>query len=259
MKTNLNLSGVEVEMVKKVLGTVCAMAMLAGLAPANASAQTADKRTYFTFSGPVDMPGVALPAGRYVFRLANPDTSRNVIQVASADGKRVFGMFHAYPADRSTASNDAEVRFLEASAGQPPAIKTWWYPGERTGYEFVYPKQQARRLAQRTRQPVLTTKNETATTRDTENSTELTRISPTGSESQVADNEADADPAGSRQAGQRADSGSVPPPSPAPVGTSARARTQLPRTASATPLVALMGLLFLTAAAVMRQLRRRML
>ena len=158
-----------------------------------------------------------------------------------------------------TAADEAEVRFLEAGAGAPPAIKTWWYPGERTGYEFVYPKTQARRIAQRTRQPVLTTKNETATTRDTENSTDLTRISPTGSESQVGDNEADADPAGSRQAGQRADSGSVPPPSPAPVGTSARARTQLPRTASATPLVALMGLLLLTAAAVMRQLRRRML
>src|SRR6185503_13881233 len=104
MTIKMNLS-MEVEMLKKVLGTVCAIAMLAGLVPAKASAQPADKRTYFTFSGPVDMPGVALPAGRYVFRLANPDSSRNVIQVASDDGKRVFGMFHAFPAERSTASN----------------------------------------------------------------------------------------------------------------------------------------------------------
>jgi len=238
---------------------VYAAATLAVLAPGTVSAQPSDKRTFFTFSGNVEMPGVALPAGRYEFRIANPDSSRNVIQVRSGDGKKTFGLFQTHSAQRVTASDEAEVRFLEAGAGAPPAIKTWWYPGERTGYEFVYPKTQARRIAQRTRQPVLTTKNETATTRDTENSTDLTRISPTGSESQVSDNEADADPAGSRQAGQRADSGSVPPPSPAPVGTSARARTQLPRTASATPLVALMGLLLLTAAAVMRQLRRRML
>ena len=243
----------------KYLGVVYAAATLAVLAPGTVSAQPSDKRTFFTFSGNVEMPGVALPAGRYEFRIANPDSSRNVIQVRSGDGKKTFGLFQTHSAQRVTAADEAEVRFLEAGAGAPPAIKTWWYPGERTGYEFVYPKTQARRIAQRTRQPVLTTRNETATTRDTENSTELTRISPTGSESQVADNEADADPAGSRQAGQRADSGSVPPPSPAPVGTSARARTQLPRTASATPLVALMGLLFLTAAAVMRQLRRRML
>ena len=243
----------------KYLGVVYAAATLAVLAPGTVSAQPSDKRTFFTFSGNVEMPGVALPAGRYEFRIANPDSSRNVIQVRSGDGKKTFGLFQTHSAQRVTAADEAEVRFLEAGAGAPPAIKTWWYPGERTGYEFVYPKTQARRIAQRTRQPVLTTKNETATTRDTENSTDLTRISPTGSESQVGDNEADADPAGSRQAGQRADSGSVPPPSPAPVGTSARARTQLPRTASATPLVALMGLLLLTAAAVMRQLRRRML
>jgi LPXTG-motif cell wall-anchored protein len=244
----------------KWLGVMYAAATLAVLAPGTVSAQPADKRTFFTFSGNVEMPGVALPAGKYEFRIANPDSSRNVIQVRSGDGKKTFGLFLTHSAQRVTASDEAEVRFLEAGAGVPPAIKTWWYPGERTGYEFVYPKQQARRLAQRTRQPVLTTKNETTTTRDTENSTDLTRISPTGSESQVSENEsAEADPAGSRQAGQRADSGSVPPPSPAPVGTSARARTQLPRTASSTPLVALMGLLMLTAAAVMRQLRRRML
>jgi LPXTG-motif cell wall-anchored protein len=250
----------EVEMRAKWLGVVYAVATLAVLVPATASAQPSDKRTFFTFSGNVDMPGVALPAGKYEFRIANSDSSRNVIQVRSGDGKKTFGLFLTHTAERVTASNEAEVRFLEAGAGAAPAIKTWWYPGERTGYEFVYPKAQARRLAQRTRQPVLTTRNETATTSDAANSKELTRISPTGSESQVSENEpAEADPAGSRQAGQRADSGSVPPPSPARAGTSARARTELPQTASATPLVALLGLLMLTAAAAMRQLRRRML
>jgi len=233
-------------MLKKVLGTMCAMAMLAGLAPANASAQTADKRTYFTFSGPVDMPGVALPAGRYVFRLANPDTSRNVIQVASADGKRVFGMFHAYPADRSTASNEAEVRFLEASAGTPPAIKTWWYPGERTGYEFIYPKQQARRIAQRTRQSVLTTRNDTTTTQETD-TTDLTRVSPGGTEAGANSTAAEASPAGSPRSGQLASDSA-----PTKVGTVARARTELPRTASTTPLIALIGVLMLAAAAIIR-------
>ncbi len=138
----------------KLLGSVYALATLAVLAPGMASAQPADKRTFFTFSGKVEMPGVALPAGKYEFRIINPDTSRNVIQVRSGDGKKNFGLFATHSAQRVTAADEAEVRFLEAGAGAPPAIKTWWYPGERTGYEFVYPKAQARRLAQRTRQPV---------------------------------------------------------------------------------------------------------
>src|SRR4051812_17700084 len=99
---NSHCPSVEVKMLRKVLGSVCVVALCAGLTPATATAQPADKRTYFTFSGPVDMPGVALPAGRYVFRLANPDTSRNVVQVTSADGKRVYGMFHSYPSERAT-------------------------------------------------------------------------------------------------------------------------------------------------------------
>ncbi len=244
----------------KLLLGVYALATLAVLTPGMASAQPADKRTFFTFSGKVEMPGVALPAGKYEFRIINPDTSRNVIQVRSGDGKKNIGLFMTHSAQRVKAADEAEVRFLEVGAGAPPAIKTWWYPGERTGYEFVYPKQQARRLAQRARQPVLTTRNETATTRDTADSTDLTRISPTGSESQVNENEAaEAELGGARQAGERADSGSVPPPSPAPAGTVASARTRLPQTASVTPLIMMMGLLMLAAAAAVRQFRTRML
>ena len=37
-----------------------------------AHAQPSDYRTYFTFSAPVTLPGVTLPAGRYLFRLADP-------------------------------------------------------------------------------------------------------------------------------------------------------------------------------------------
>jgi LPXTG-motif cell wall-anchored protein len=235
----------EVKMLKNMLGSMCALAILAGLAPATASAQPADKRTIFTFSGPVDMPGVALPAGKYVFRLANPDTSRNVVQVTSADGKRVFGMFHSYPSERPTPANDSEIRFLEASAGAPPAVKTWWYPGERSGYEFIYPKQQARRIADRTRQAVLTTKSDTTTTEQTD-TTDLTRVAPGGSE--TAANNAAADPApASATAIQRGEITDNSRPTQV-----ARARTELPRTASASPLIALIGILMLAAAAIVR-------
>ncbi len=244
----------------KLRAGVYAAATIALLAPGPASAQTADKRTFFTFSGPVEMPGIALPAGQYEFRLADPDTTRKVIQVRSRDGKKSYGLFNTHSAERRTASDDAEVRFMEAGAGAPPAIRTWWYAGERTGYEFVYPKQQARRIAQRSKQPVLTTRKETTTAQET-NGAELTRVSPTGSESQVAENEpAEASPAGQRQAAERADSGSVPAPAPAQQsGTVARNRTSLPQTASDTPLIALTGVLLLLAAAVVRLRRERII
>src|SRR5688572_17895693 len=143
------------------------------------------------------MPGVTLPPGKYLFRLANPETGRNVVQVLNADGTQPFGMFFAMRAERFEPASTPEVRFMETAAGMPAAIRTWWYPGERSGYEFVYPKEQARRLAQGANQPVLTTQTQTTTTAQT-NTADLTRISSVGQETNV---NADATPGASTPGG----------------------------------------------------------
>src|SRR5688572_2480078 len=134
-------------MLRHVVSLACSVALLACVMDTPSAAQTIDKRTLFTFSGPVAMPGITLPAGQYLFRLANPDTSRNVVQVLSADGTKPVGLFFALPAERFEPTSTPEVRFMETPAGTPAAIRTWWYPGQRTGYEFIYPKEQARPLA----------------------------------------------------------------------------------------------------------------
>ena len=140
-------------MLKKALRSACAIALLTCLMGASGSAQTYDKRTVFTFSGPVALPGVTLPAGQYVFRLADPASSRKVVQVLSADGKTAYGMFLSSPAERLEPASTPEVQFMETPSGMPAAINAWWYPGERSGYGFMYPKDQARRLAEGAGQP----------------------------------------------------------------------------------------------------------
>ncbi len=151
-------------MLRKALRSACAIALLACFMEATGSAQTYDKRTVFTFSGPVALPGVTLPAGQYLFRLADPATSRKVVHVLSADGKTAYGMFFSLPAMRFEPASTPQVQFMETAPGMPAAIKAWWYPGERTGYEFMYPKDQALRLAQGASQPVLTTQAHTTAT-----------------------------------------------------------------------------------------------
>jgi hypothetical protein len=166
------------------------------------SAEPADRRTYFTFNAPVAVPGATLAPGKYIFRLADT-TARNVVQVLSADGKKAYSTFFAIPAERPTPPEKAELNFMEAPAGTPLPIKTWWYPQQRTGYEFVYPKEQARRLAATARQPVLTTAAETTKPEETRNGA-LTRISASGAEAAV-NNESSptsAMPAGDRQEGE---------------------------------------------------------
>lgn len=246
-------------MLRHVVTLACAVVLLACVMVTPSTAQPFDKRTIFTFSGPVSMPGVTLPAGEYLFRLANPDSGRNVVQVLNAEGTKPYGIFFAMRAERLEPASTPEVRFMETSAGMPAAIKTWWYPGERSGYEFVYPKEQARRLAQGASQPVLTTQTPTTTTEQT-NTADLTRISSAGQETSVS---ADATPAastpgGTSQQGQVASSGisianaAIPSrietsPVPATGQSVQNARTSLPQTASMMPVVAVVGCLALFA------------
>ena len=101
---------------------------------------TYEKLTYMSFGAPVQIPWATLAPGTYRFRLANPDTSRNVVQVLSSDGAIVYSMFHTIPDIRATATDESVVTFRETPEGTPPAIHSLFYGGERRGYEFIYPK-----------------------------------------------------------------------------------------------------------------------
>jgi hypothetical protein len=222
---------------KMIVGSTIALALVAALTARTASAQTypEDKRVFFTFSGPVAVPGATLPAGRYLFRLTTSIASgeRHVVQVLSDNGQTSYAQFFGIAVLRTDFAPKPEIRFMETAAGMPAAVKTWWYPGAKGGYEFVYPKEQARLLAKGTGQPVLTARAETPT--------EVERITPAGAETDVRP-EVPVTPAGPVVIGEVA----LPMPVIEPTF---EARADLPRTASATPLVALgaIGLLLLAA------------
>jgi hypothetical protein len=212
-----------------------------------AEAQPADYRTYFTFSAPVTLPGITLPAGKYIFRLADPDSSRKVINVLSGDGQRSLAMLHTIPNQATRAPKDAEIRFMETSAQVPPPIKTWWYAGKAIGYEFIYPRQQALELAKSTSEPVLTTAQETTDVAKAE----LSRVGGADAPAAVKVEENPA-PAEVRGRAQQADvepaqgssaSASAPQDVRADERARTTARTELPRTASSTPVVLLFGML----------------
>lgn len=208
-----------------------------------------DKAVYFTFSQPVTLPQVTLPAGKYLFRLADSLVNRTIVQIYSADGSKMHAMLMTIPSQRMDVPDDPEVRFLETAASTPPAIATYWYPGERTGWEFVYPRQQAMSLARTAQQPVLTTaQNATA---DEMRTSELARVSPSGETMPVETEAQAAQPSAAAQV-QRGEVATEAPEAPAVIARNTAAddapRTRLPATASTTPVVLFVGLLAFSAA-----------
>jgi hypothetical protein len=143
-----------------VKGLCCAGALTGVIAP-GARADEWNKKTILTFSGPVQVPGATLPAGSYVFKLADIPGNRHVVQVFDKDEKKIYTTLLSVPNQRSEPSDKPVILFSERATGSPQAVKVWYYPGDTIGDEFVYPKTQAIRIAKETHSRVLATNDDT--------------------------------------------------------------------------------------------------
>jgi hypothetical protein len=85
------------------------------------------------------------------------------------------------PVDKSV------VTFRERPAGEPEALKAWFYPGTQWGEQFVYERPRAIQLARETNEPVLSTPAELATApTETLKTVPLEAITPTGESVETA-------------------------------------------------------------------------
>ena len=166
-----------------IAAAVFTAAFLAAAATVSAQDSNIDQRTFLTFSGPVQMPGVTLPAGKYVFKLA-PTALHNVMQVFDGEEKHIIGQWFFVPANRTTeeqsrANGKPVVMFREMPEGVTPAVHFFFYPTDLTGKEFIYPKDQAVKIAAATHESVLATDTEVG-----KGEAHVFRVEPSGTESQ---------------------------------------------------------------------------
>ena len=248
-------------MIRSKLFLGCALVAAMFVSTAAYAQGPVDQRTYFTFSAPFELPGgKTLPAGKYTFRVLDSPSNRHVVQILNEDGTQIHTTVLAIPAQRQDPPSEPEIRFMEAAASAPPAIRTWWYPGRTIGHEFIYPKEQARRLAQRQSEPVLSVATDQTST-DAMQTADLTRVSESGQESAVRTEArvADAQPPAAAPAPAPRDEAPAPRAERSVAADRDRdrddrtERTELPRTASNLPLIGLAGLASLVAAAALRR------
>jgi len=118
-----------------------------GLAAASARADEWDKKTLITFSQAVEIPGHVLPAGTYMFKLAESMSNRHIVQVFTADGSQILATVMTIPDYRLRATDQTVIKFREVPPDSAEAIRAWFYPGNTIGQEFVYPMSRAIELA----------------------------------------------------------------------------------------------------------------
>lgn len=123
---------------KRITPFVLTLSLL--IAPRVVQADAWDKKTTVNFSQPVEVPGYVLQPGKYVMKLVSLPADRHVVQFSNQRENRVYASVMAISSYRSQVTDKTLFTFYEVPAGQPEAIKTWYYPGDNFGQEFIYPK-----------------------------------------------------------------------------------------------------------------------
>jgi len=124
------------------LSLVC-VGLVSLAVPARTQADEVSQEMLFTFSGPVALPGVVLPAGTYRFVLVNPTSEQNVVRVLSHDGTVSYGTFLTVATTLSRSVESLPLTFEHGQTATPETIKAWFYPGPENGHTFIYPAQPA--------------------------------------------------------------------------------------------------------------------
>jgi hypothetical protein len=144
----------------KGFGTGLCLTALCVLAAPKAKADDFDRKSVVTFSAPVEVGGSGaqiLPAGTYVFKVINSGVNNHVVQISNQDETHVFTLIMAMPNYRLKSTSKSVITFSERPAGEPEALKAWFYPGREWGEQFVYERSKAIQLATETNEAVLST------------------------------------------------------------------------------------------------------
>lgn len=229
-----------------------AAGLLTAILP-QAKADEWNQKTIFTFSGPVEIPGQVLTAGTYVFKLADSQSDRDIVQVFNKRENHLYGTFITIPDYHLKPSGKTILTFEERAAGSPEAVKAWFYPGDLYGHEFVYSKTKALALAKANNQPVPSMPDEVATntTKPAKTMNEpavmALKQTPLKAEKPTEEEVIIAEVFEAPPPGQRQMAAAAPPSAP----------SSLPATGSDLPLIGLFGLLCLGTALSLRYFRAK--
>jgi hypothetical protein len=227
-----------------------------------------NKKTIITVGETVQVPGKVLQPGKYVMKLLDSPSNRHIVQIFNEGEDQLQTTILAIPNYRLQPTGKTEFQWWETPAGQPKALRAWFYPGDNFGQEFAYPKNEAVAIAATTNTSVPTTYAETEADLAT---ARVGTVDRAGTELELdrqtysrADGMQSNEVAQARPTPQPEAPVATPAPTPAPTPepepqTVAAVETddRLPRTASSAPMVGMAGMLALAASIAFRKLAGR--
>jgi len=108
---------------------------------------TTTKKTIITISEPLEVPGIVLQPGKYVFKLLNSSSNRHIVEVMNERMDHLYALTFTAAARKIQPKGRTVLTFYEGKGNQPHAVRQWYWPGDLDGQEFLYPHKQAERIS----------------------------------------------------------------------------------------------------------------
>jgi len=204
-----------------------------------AKADDWDHKTIVTTSTPLNVAGTVLEPGKYVFQLMYNAPDQHVVQILNFRENHLYTTVIAHPVGymeqgiparlQGAEAGKAHFTFWETPAGEPKALRDWYYQGSFQGEEFPYHKMtvtQVSQVTQTTPAPAALEPQAEATTSTSSTTEEVAQNTPPPAPVETPAPAAEATPA--------------PQPEPENVAENPVPRT-IPQTAGNIPLLALFG------------------
>src|SRR5437773_4397241 len=143
-------------LIKLFASISCATLLVVGLSPA-ARADMWNKKTIMTVNQAIQVLNKVLEPGTYVFKLADSQSDRHIVQIFNGDERHIITTILAIPNYRLRPRGHTELDFWETPAGMTPAVRAWFYPGDNFGQEFAYKPSMAVQIAAFNKKQLTTT------------------------------------------------------------------------------------------------------
>lgn len=202
-------------------------------------AGSVQRTTKLAVTEPTMIGNVMLDPGSYTLRVNDYQAEKVQVVISRDSDNKSMGTVIASRERRSLdthQASDNQTQFTYTTFNGHPAVATWFYPGDEWGERFAYGKET---VAENTTGGEVTMTQTPAPTASTSTMAESTPPAETATTEKEEHSVAESTPAPAAE------------PAPAP-----EAKT-LPKTASSTPLAALLGALLLAGGAAVRFGRRK--
>jgi hypothetical protein len=214
---------------KTGLAFVAGIILLAIALPPTLFGDSWNKKTILTVYEPIQVPGKVLQPGKYVLKLGDSFSNRHIVHIFNEQENEVLATILAIPNYRLKPKGETEFGFWETPAGNPTALRAWFYPGDNFGQEFAYPKGMSAKIAETAAEPVPTIEAET---QEEMKEAPVTLVDKLGEEKPLVAEVYLPPPAFEPAAAEAAPEVAPAEEAPAP---------ELPRTATPFPLIGLLG------------------